>query len=670
MMAMLPILLFAETNSSIEEFDNIEVEGSVYIQNQDFLKNAPMQKQISIQEAMDIPGTNGDPLKALKSLAGIVSTDNDGAEMIIHGSKPRETNFSINHLPLGYVFHMGGLHSVIAPEATKQIDAYLGGFDVSYNGMGAAIDITPQYPVGKNGGRVHIGMYDADFALDIALTNDISMFVSARRSYFDLIAAKVMDELYVDKDDSNKSVDFTLFPQYYDANFILSANLDDHLLSLEIITSKDEMKLGSTMGGKSDPDANGKIERSLEFTTVGARWIYYGSDYTSNTLLYQMQLKYRLDLFEDMYADVKNTSRGLHHYTSFDFDKHKPKVGFEVININSPINAYIVAVSQSDDVPKTITGSEVISLKETFDTNVYIFYVQDIYSISDDFRIRYGVRGGKIDYGDFGKYLDPRGAIIYDISSDSVVAFSAGKYSQMPKDEVAVDGFGNPEINTMEVSNHYAFSFKHAFGKKSYIEVEPYYKNFKNLAIADDTKKYLSVGEGWVKGIDITLKKDIDNLKLMVAYTYLDSKRDLHTSADRMYDFYGEIPHTLQLSSSYKFKSDWKVSALFKYSSGKLYTPIYGGIETTNDEGTAYIEPISGDPFSKRLSDIYDLDIKISKTYKTSPKTSHEISIELMNLTSLFRDNIAGIKYDDYYNKNGYYYQMGFIPAFHYTYRF
>ena len=135
-----PLLLTADIQLADIEVtsstDTNQEDMDFLIQKESFMSNAPMQKQITSKQALQIAGTNGDPIKALKSFAGVVSTNNDeGSEIYIHGSKPRETSYSINHLPLGYVFHLGGLHSVIAPEATAQIDAYLGGFDTTYDSM-------------------------------------------------------------------------------------------------------------------------------------------------------------------------------------------------------------------------------------------------------------------------------------------------------------------------------------------------------------------------------------------------------------------------------------------------------------------------------------------------------------------------------------------------------
>ncbi|HFQ62369.1 MAG TPA: hypothetical protein ENK39_08770, partial [Epsilonproteobacteria bacterium] len=90
--------------------------GDKVFQKEGYMRAAPMQKQMSGRRAMEVAGSNGDPLKALQAFSGIASTNNDmGSEIYIHGSKPRETEFNINHLPVGYIFHLGGLHSVIAP---------------------------------------------------------------------------------------------------------------------------------------------------------------------------------------------------------------------------------------------------------------------------------------------------------------------------------------------------------------------------------------------------------------------------------------------------------------------------------------------------------------------------------------------------------------------------
>ncbi len=668
-----PLLLMAEVqleDIEVTSSESNEEEMDFLIQKESFMPNAPMQKQITSKEALMIPGTNGDPIKALKSFAGVVSTNNDeGSEIYIHGSKPRETEFSVNHLPLGYVFHVGGLHSVIAPEATAQIDAYLGGFDTTYESMGAVVDITPKFPEGSNKGRVHVGMYDSDFAYDAKLGEDTSLFISGRRSYFDLIASKVLDELDKDEKDETKKTTFTLFPQYYDANLILSHNVGNHTFSLEAITAQDQMKLNSTMNKTRDPVANGKINSKYGFTTVGARWNYSGDNFESMTLLSHMKTKENTELFDaDYFVKTSNNVSTLYHETTFEVDKHKPLVGFEVSQINAPLEAHITKPPSSDDFEPLVTDQEVVDIDKTFKAKTYTGFVQDIWDITPSDHFRYGVRAWNTDFQKFGSGIDPRVAYVHDFSDTLTASVALGQYSQLPEITYAIDGFGNPLIDTFESSNHYTFNVTKKFADKSSLVIEPYYKTFKDLAISDEVNEYESVGKGEAYGVDVTYRKKVDKFDIIAAYTFVKAKRQLNTNSSKKYRFEGDIPHTLQVNASYKLDNDWRVASLFKFNSGKPYTPIVGK-EKADYNGQVYNRPLYGTPYSKRMPSSYDLDIQVGKTFNYTD-SSLEVAFELMNVNALFKQNIDSYRYNDDYERDGEYEQMGFLPAFHLTYRF
>ncbi|MCK5855648.1 MAG: hypothetical protein KAG56_10530, partial [Sulfurovaceae bacterium] len=78
---LLSNLLFAQNI----ELEDITITSTIKEQSQEqeifqkesFMPKAPMQQQMTTQQALDIAGSNGDPIKALSSLAGIVSTSND-----------------------------------------------------------------------------------------------------------------------------------------------------------------------------------------------------------------------------------------------------------------------------------------------------------------------------------------------------------------------------------------------------------------------------------------------------------------------------------------------------------------------------------------------------------------------------------------------------------------
>jgi hypothetical protein len=153
-----------------------------------------------------------------------------------------------------------------------------------------------------------------------------------------------------------------------------------------------------------------------------------------------------------------------------------------------------------------------------------------------------------------------------------------------------------------------------------------------------------------------------------VAYTYVKAKRQLSTDNKRQFRFQGDIPHTLQVNSSYRFDNNWRISSLLKYNSGSPYTPI-AGTESVNNNGKTYNRPIYGEAYSKRMPSSYDFDIQIGRTYKYA-NSSLEVAFELMNVNALFKTNIDSYRYNDDYERDGEYKGMGFLPAFHLTYRF
>jgi len=665
-------ILFSHLSADNIELESIEVnsddEVNIKIQKMEFLIDAPMQTQLGVEEALNIAGANGDPIKALKSLAGVIGS-NDSGELIIHGSKPRETLFRIDHLPVGYIFHLGGMHSVFAPESIQQLDAYLGGFDVSYGDtMGAVIDLTPKYPTGTGSGRVHIGLYDADFSYDAKITDDTSLFIGGRRSYFDLFADKILDELYKDDDDESRKLTFSLFPQFYDFQFILSAVKGNNLFSVESIISKDELKLFNTVTGDRDPVANGKIESERSFETVGFRWQYFGEEFNSNTLLYRLSNRFNLGLFEDDFSvNYRSENIGLYHKTVWDIKDHKPMVGFEFTDNRVPLKANSPLQPQDDNYDYLLTEAEVKKVDTTFKSQNYSLYAGDTYSFFD-FQFRYGIRGWNSTFQNFGGGVDPRTTIIYNGIDSVSLSAGIGKYSQFPNPQTVIEGLGNPKIDDFEHSIHYTFGVETDLSDGSSIKIEPYYKTFENLAIEDNLNGFEAVGKGDAYGLDLTYRKSINSFNFVLAYTYLQADRQLNSSNSKKYRFYAEIPHTLQFNGDYKFNSGWRVAGLFRYSSGSPYTKIVDR-EEYQYKGKTYIKPIYGEPFKESLPYTLDLDLQVGKSWKQW-NGEVEFYVELLNLTTLFRDNVESIKYDDNYEKDGYYYGMLFTPAIHFSYRF
>jgi len=636
-----------------------------YEDRSNFVENMPAQKRLTKEEAMFMPGTQGDPMKAISLLGGVTSLGDTTGELYIYGSKPEESLYTINHLPIGYLYHLGGIHSVISPEAIGQIDAYLGGFDVTYGDvMGGVIDISPAYPTSKNSSAYgHVGIYDASAGANVALSDKLSFYLGGRRSYVDLLLGAVGKATGTLDEDNN--VTYTQFPQYYDITFMMSYNLDsNNHFSLELISAQDELKIHSEANAVKDPAANGDVNAKFGFTTVGGRWEVFNRNYSANTLVYNLAQNTKTEFYDDYFVNVNSNRFGIFHQSTLEYDKHKVVAGFEYTNFQTPLDINASRPPSEDDPDYDFTTEEKFSVNRTLSGDAYSIFLEDIYSPNYNWSIRFGARFAHSSYQNYGSTIDPRFSILYALNSKSNVSFSTGRYSQYPEGFKTMEEIGNTELAS-EIAWHYILHYDVEAANNLHLNIEPYYKDFDNLAIDDNTSGYANEGDGYAYGIDTSLKYRDGRYYAFIAYTYLESKRELNTADGELKRFYGDIPHTLQAVGAWRFANNWSLSTLAKYHSGKPYTEIIGTYTDTVVDGR--VRPIYGESNAARLPDYFTLNVKIAQQIKFE-NSALEWSFEIMNLTN--HENISDIRYDDDYNEIGYYKQLPLLPWLDITYRF
>lgn len=635
-------------------------EEQEYLQDRSYLEDAAAQKRLNREEAMFIPGVQGDPIKAIKSFGGVTALGDTSGELYIYGSKPEESLTTINHLPIGYLFHMGGLHSVIAPDAIEQIDAYLGGYDTTYgNAMGGVIDVTPKYPGRRFEGFGHIGIFDSSAGVSLPLGEKSAIFVGARRSYFD-VYLNAVGEGEGDLDDDGE-ITYTQFPNYYDLTTMATYRLDAHNhFAFELITAGDALTINTQENVVKDPEATGEVDAQSGFTSAGLRWETDYDNYHGNTLLYYFTSFADSEFYDGYFVRFDYRQIGLFHESEYALGNHRLSAGFELRNYNVPIDANISVPCEVEDIDCDFTSAEKIAIHDEVDSTSLALFIQDIYSPHPAWQLRYGARYNISEL--LGSYVDLRLSAVYRIGDTQSVSLSAGRYSQQPEGYKNQKDLGNDNLG-YERAWHGLFSYRWNFTSGSMFSVEPFYKRFEKLAINDEVLRYLNAGEGEAYGADISARLRWRNWYAYGAYTYLRSKRQIDTDNDRLYRFYGEVPHTVQLIGGYRFGDSWSLSALMKYHSGKPYTEVIG---TYVDNGR--IRPIYGEPFAARLDDYFTLNIKIAQQRRLRSGGVLEWSFELMNLTN--RENITSIDYDDEYNKIGTNTQLPLLPWLDLTYRF
>jgi hypothetical protein len=662
-----------------EVFEKIEVEGGGdsifdvpnYFERPNYLKNAPAQQRMTVKEAMNIPGVMSDPLKALQTLAGVSSPASFSGELVIHGSKAYETFYTYNYMPLGYTFHLGGIHSVISPDAIEQLDVYLGAFDVTYgNAMGGVVDITPKFPTGTNSGHLHIGLFDSSAAIDAKIADNLSLYVGGRRSYYDLILDVVSPEI----------PGFTIdtYPNYYDLTTILAYTPnDENIITFEVIAAKDTTEVTRETASVCNPDFVGDATTLQSYRTYGLRWKYDNYDTTkSNTVLAYTVRKDKTDVFGQIQSEENFQDLKFNNTTTLDFDLHKVALGFDIVNYNHPYDYKLPPTFLADD--EYAGQSETVEYSGEQNFTNYALFLQDIYSLTEGLKVRYGLRGNYTEFQTFGYNLDPRTALIYEFGNQSV-ALATGQYSQYPVLSRTIEEFSDEDLQ-YEKSFHLSLNYKYNFSDKHSIEVEPFHKEYTSLSMSDGNGKYVSLtkelnglmsedGLGYAQGIDFTYKYRNDELYIFSTYSYLNAVRQYSEDGD-LEEFLEEIPHTAQVAASYDLGGGWVTSALARYRTGILYDkPLESGVVNTNTADEPCYEATTTEQV--RLPDFFTLNLKVTKTVKTSKRSSWEYSFELMNVTAY--NNINGYSVDSEtgeISESVDFLAFPFLPWFDVTYRF
>lgn len=652
-----------EAQGEQKAFESV-FEEPEYYENSEHVNSMPSQKRLTTKEAMFIPGVQGDPVKAVQSLSGVTSVGDTSGEIFIYGSKPEESLTTINHLPIGYLFHMGGLHSVISPDTIEQIDAYLAGFDATYgNAMGGVINITPKYPNNKFSGYGHVGLFDSSAGINVPVNDKLSFYFGARRSYFDLLLGAIGKATGTIDEDSNTT--YTEFPNYYDISFFMKYQPDsNNLYSLELISAGDSLAISTQRNSVKDPAAQGEINAAYGFTTLGLRHQGFYNNYESNTLFYSKYEHQNLEIFDGYFIKSHSYENGLFHQSTFSYGSHKFVAGAQLQNFITPLDLNTSRPRTPDNPDYDLTTEEVYRINTTIIANSATLFLEDIYSLSDTLLVRYGGRLSTSDYNQLKTYFDPRFSILKSLDSVNNVSFSTGIYTQMPQGYKIVQDIGNPNSG-YERAEHYVLHYDNSYGTNTTFNIDGYLKKYQDLLITDETYNYLNEGRGYAYGLDVNLKVRTGDYYAFAAYTYLKSKRQLSTDSDILHRFYGEIPHTLQLVGGVKFLDDFAFSTRVNYHSGAPYTKV---VATYAETGTGRIRPIYESPFNSRLPDYFTLNVKIAQEIKYADNTSFEWSFELMNVTN--HENISSIRYDDDYNVIGNRQQLPLIPWFDLTYRF
>lgn len=205
------------------------------------------EHRLTKEEIATLPGSQGDPLRALQNLPGVARPPGGLGVLVIRGAPPGQSQVFMGGHAMPRAFHILSLASVFPADVLDELQYVPGNFDAAYgNATGGIVVVEPRR--GRRDG-VH-GFGELDLAAASAMVEGPlgrgSFIVAAQRAYIDGVlagAARVTER--VTGEESN-----VLLPRYYDYQALFDHPLrDGGWISVRAFGS------GDVLRARNSPDA-------------------------------------------------------------------------------------------------------------------------------------------------------------------------------------------------------------------------------------------------------------------------------------------------------------------------------------------------------------------------------------------------------------------------------
>lgn len=614
---------------------------------------------LSGEELGRVPGTGGDPMRALQSLPGVVSTSDANAAPAIRGSRPEDNSYYIDFLPVGYVYHLGGYFSVVHKDLVKQFDLYTGAFGPEFDDVhGGVVDITLRKPrTDRLGGQLNVGLLGADVLVEGPVAQNQSFYFAAKRSYIDLIVRK-------DQTDKDSGVVYSM-PTFsdYQGKYVWRLNSSNEL-TFHATGAADKLKLFRPADSDvaiQEPALAGTSRANLSSNTQAVVLDTVLSPQISNKLaIGHMDFKNKSQAGSAADVDLKQDSYFVRDQMRLrlgeDHDVTLGAVGF-VNKLKLGLNLLDARCTEFEP-DCDLSSAPRKELQDNLSIKYGNLYLKDRWQLTPNFAATVGVHYTHDGYLK-RNYTEPRLGLEWRALKDTVINAAWGKHNEFPDGITVLREFGNPKLGHVKAEQA-VLGVTQRLAEGWSVKAEVYQKKFDDFVLGDSKLNYINGGSGTAKGLELFVKKDLtDKFSGWLSVSLAETKRK-NDITGKEFKFEYDQPVVISLVGNYKHSEKWTYGAKWSYHSGNLITPVVG---TRRDAG-GRLRPVYGELNSERLPAYHRLDLRADWQY--SKRASYYF--ELNNAYN--RNNISGYEYTADYSKRKKVSELGLMPNVGFEYKF
>lgn len=602
------------------------------------------KRSMERQELEKVPGTSGDALRAVQAMPGVARTGAFEGAIVVRGSEPSGTGVFVDGTWMPYIYHFGGLSSVVPTEMIESLDFYPGNFSAEYGRLsGGVIDVKTREIAqdGEYSGLGQVDLIDARLLLEgpIPGLDDWSFVVGGRRSHLDTWLPTLLEA---------GDMNVRSAPVYYDYQaFVETKPTKRSRLRMGIFGTDDRFALTFPAGAEHDPGFAGGFDLHMAAWRLQASYENQISDDLSLSLV----AAYGRDrekgafgtlAFDDTLQSV--TVRGTLEYAIA--PSLKVRAGPDILYYPYDVNIRAPQPPRPGEPdPGPFSNRPVMTLVDEGVFSAPGAWAEVQWNPVEPLQLLFG---GRVDYFNANEDWDfsPRFNARYDIHSEfprTTIKTGVGIFHQMPEPIQVADVFGSPDVHSSRAT-HYSVGIEQEMSEFFDASLEGFYKDLDDQIVRvpqlDGTEGYENVGTGKTYGLEALLRYRFDGrLFGWAAYTLSRSTRtEGPGEPERLFEY--DQTHNLTVLASYALGRGWTLGSKFRYTTGTLYTPCEGGV--LNAAAGAYACR-SGDPLSERLPAFHQLDVRVDKKW-TFDAWNLTAYVDLQNVYN--RSNPDGMDYN------------------------
>jgi hypothetical protein len=626
-----------------------------------------VKRTISRDELIKVPGSFGDPLRAIQNMPSVARPPFIGGNLVIRGSSPNSSEFYIDGMKLPALYHFGQGPSVIQESMIEDINFQPCCFSPRFGRATAGIvEVNTRKPdFEKWSGKASLDFGIVRLFNEAPITENTALAIGFRRSLYDLFLPLVFS--LASPPLPGQIQNPTLIPVFYDYQVrLVHRTPTAGEFQILVFGSDDRLRFVQTPTQQTSAFNPSELDVGLLFHALQPSWTIKPSAKVQNTLSMQIEFEINNANTPDVFFKLSEFNLGLREEVKYQPYKWLSFImGTDIQYARTWLDTRLPVFPRFQEFPNPGTETPVFtdftSEQDTVEAGVYAEADIRVGKL----RLLPGVRLEAISYvGRARGGLSPRMSAKYRVVDQLELKAAVGIFQKRPEAQTIIPDFGNPDLQ-LQNALHSMVGFEWSITQALSLESSVFLNYLWDEAGGSD-KFVLRNGTirplvfenntiGRVYGAELLLRwKPYKNFFGWIAYTLSRSERS--TAGGDWYLFNFDQTHIFILVASYKLPYGFQVGARFRVVSGNPTTPVRGSVY---DADTGDYRRVNAPFRSGRLPTFHQLDLRVDKKF-TFNLWSLTVYIDVQNVYNQMNSEFSTYSYD--FSRQQYFTGLPILP--------